>query len=122
MTALGLAAVFATFGLVSVTNHAGGVLSGELTSVTNGNFTVGGRTLSLSVLRPADRERVMRQAGCDMRSPAERREALRVSLELKGVDERLKAGQLTSAEAEIRRHQILAAAEFRRAHPRPPKR
>ena len=36
--------------LIAVTNHAGHVVRGELTSVTNGTFTVAGRTYPLSVL------------------------------------------------------------------------
>ena len=117
MTILATAAVLAGFGLVSVTNHAGAVLTGELTSVTNGRFTVGGRTLPLSVLKPSERMRVRRLAGCDMRSPAERRDAQKVALEFKTVDELLKAGRLTPAEADERRRRIRAAAEFRKTHP-----
>ena len=117
MTTLATAAVLAGFGLVSVTNHAGAVLTGELTSVTNGTFTVGGRTLSLSVLKPTEQMRVRRLAGCDMRSPAERRDAQKVALEFKTVDELLKAGRLTPAEADERRRRIRAAAEFRKTHP-----
>lgn len=118
MTILATAAVLAGFGLVSVTNHAGAVLTGELTSVTNGRFTVGGRTLPLTVLRALDRERIRRLAGCDMRSPAERRDAQKVAMELKTVDELLKAGRLTPVEAEERRRRIRAAAEFRKSHPK----
>ena len=117
MTILATAAVLAGFGLVSVTNHAGAVLSGELTSVTNGRFTVNGRTMPLTVLRPSERTRVMRLAGCDVRSPAERRDAQKVAMELKAVDELLKAGRLTPAEADERRRRIRAAAEFRKTHP-----
>ena len=116
MTAFATAAVLAGFGLVSVTNHVGAVLTGELTSVTNGRFTVGGRTLPLSVLRTPDRERVQRLAGCDMRSAAERRDEQKVAMELKTVDELLKAGRLTPAEADERRRRIRAAAEFRKSH------
>ena len=78
--------------------------------------TVGGRTLPLSVLRTPDRERVQRLAGCDMRSAAERRDEQKVAMELKTVDELLKAGRLTPSEADERRRRIRAAAEFRRSH------
>ena len=75
MTSLATAAVLAGFGLVSVTNHAGGVLSGELTAVMNGTFTVGGRTLPLKVLPAAEQRCLKALAGQDVRTAKERQRA-----------------------------------------------
>ena len=95
-----LSFVLASFGTVSVTNHAGGVLSGELTSVTNGMFTVGGRTLPLRVLPTAEQRRLKVLAGQDVRTAKERQRAKMLDYELRRIDLRLKAGEITESEAE----------------------
>ena len=94
-----IAFVFASFGTVSVTNHAGGVLSGELTAVTNGMFTVGGRTLPLRVLPTAEQRRLKVLAGQDVRTAKERQRAKMLDYELRRIDLRLKAGEITESEA-----------------------
>lgn len=97
-------------GVVSVTNHAGFVMSGELTSVTNGTFTLNGRRMPLRILPVSEQTRVKRLAGCDMRTPAEKRRDRFVAEQLKSIDLREKAGQLTSEEAEKLRESVKAAA------------
>ena len=95
-----MSSVLASFGTVSVTNHAGGVLSGELTSVTNGTFTVGGRTLPLKALPATEQRRLKVLAGQDVRTAKERQRAKMLDYELRRIDVRLKAGEITEAEAE----------------------
>ena len=107
-----LSLVLASFGVVSVTNHAGGVLSGELTSVTNGMFTVGGRTLLLRVLPAAEQRRLKVLAGQDVRTAKERQRAKMLDYELRRIDVRLKAGEITEAEAENLRQDARASAAF----------
>ena len=92
--------LFASFGTVSVTNHAGGVLSGELTEVTNGTFTVAGRTLPMRILPKAEQRRLKVLAGQDVRTAKERQRAKALDYELKRIEVRLKAGEITEAEAE----------------------
>ena len=92
--------LLASFGTVSVTNHAGGVLSGELTAVTNGTFTVGGRTLPMRILPMAEQRRLKVLAGLDVRTAKERQRAKVLANELRRIDLRLKAGEITAAEAE----------------------
>ena len=102
--------LFASFGSVCVTNHAGGVLSGELESVTNGNFSVSGRTLPLAVLPPAERLRLKKQAGQDVRTAKERQRAKKLDYELRRVDVRLKAGEISPERAEELRRDARASA------------
>ena len=59
--------------LISVTNHAGRVVSGEFGGVTNGNFVVAGRTYPLSVLQKGEQQRVKKLAGLDTRTAKEKR-------------------------------------------------
>ncbi len=102
----------AALGVVSVTNHAGIVLSGELTAVTNGTFTVDGRTLPLSVL-PADQQKRLKElAGQDARPSKERRKEERLANELKRIALRLQAGEITEEQAAELRRQARAAAAF----------
>lgn len=100
---------------VAVTNHAGHVVSGELGSVTNGHFTVSGRTYPLSVLSASEQTRLKAAAGVDVRTPQERRIDEALAYELARIDARRAEGELTDGEAESLRRQSRAAAEFRRA-------
>ena len=95
-----LSIVLASFGPVSVTNHAGHVVSGELTAVTNGTFTVGGRILPLKILPAAEQRRLKVLAGQDVRTAKARQRAKMLDYELRRIDLRLKAGEITEAEAE----------------------
>ena len=104
--------VLASFGTVSVTNHAGHVLSGELTAVTNGMFTVGGRTLPLKVLPTAEQRRLKVLAGQDVRTAKERQRAKMLEYELKRIDLRLQASEITEAEAAALRADARASATF----------
>ena len=107
-----IAFVFASFGTVSVTNHAGHVLSGELTSVTNGMFTIGRRTLPLGALPAAEQRRLKVLAGQDVRTAKERQRAKMLDYELRRIDLRLKAGELTESEAENLRQDARASSVF----------
>ena len=107
-----LSFILASFGTISVTNHAGGVLSGELTAVTNGTFTVAGRTLPLKILPAAEQRRLKVLAGQDVRTAKERQRAKRLAYELKRIDVRLKAGEITAAEAAALRADARASATF----------
>ena len=106
--------------LVSVTNHAGHVLSGELGTVTNGTFEIGTRTLPLAVLPPAEQKRIRKLAGQDVRTPWERKVDADLAYELKRIDARLAEGELTPEQAERSRDLVRAAAAHRlRKPPRP---
>ena len=109
-----LSFVLASFGMVSVTNHAGHVLSGELTAVTNGTFTVAGRTLPLMVLPAAEQRRLKVLAGQDVRTAKERQRAKMLDYELRRIDVRLKAGEISEAEAARLRDDARAGAAFKR--------
>ena len=102
--------LFTSFGVVSVTNHAGHVLSGELTSVTNGTFTIGRRTLPLGALPAAEQRRLKALAGQDVRTAKERQRAKMLDYELRRIDLRLKAGEITEAVAENLRRDARASA------------
>ena len=104
--------VLASFGTVSVTNHAGHVLSGELTAVTNGTFTVARRTLPMKILPAAEQRRLKVLAGQDVRTAKERRRAKMLDYELKRIDVRLKAGEITEAEAENLRRDARGTMSF----------
>ena len=106
--------VLASFGAVSVTNHAGHVLSGELTAVTNGTFTIGRRTLPLGALPAAEQRRLKVLAGQDVRTAKERQRAKMLDYELRRIDARLKAGEITEAEAENLRQNARGALSFRK--------
>lgn len=103
----------ASFGALSVTNHAGGVLSGELTAVGNGTFTLGGRSLPLTVLPADEQRRVKALAGRDVRPARERQRAKRLDYELRRIDARLEAGDITPEQAEALRRDVRASATFR---------
>ena len=120
MSAVVFAAMLASFGAVSVTNHAGGVISGELTAVTNGTFTLAGRTLPLAILPAAEQRRLKELAGQDVRTARERQRAKMLDYELRRIDVRLAAGDITSEQAEALRRDARASAAFRKNPPRRP--
>lgn len=122
MSAVFFAAMLASFGAVSVTNHAGGVISGELTAVTNGTFTLAGRTLPLAILPAAEQRRLKELAGQDVRTARERQRAKMLDYELRRIDVRLAAGDITSEQAEALRRDARASAAFRKNPPRRPPR
>ena len=102
--------------LLAVTNHAGHVVSGELSSVTNGHFVIAGRCYPLSVLPASEQRRVKAAAGMDVRTPREKQIDAALAYELKRIDARLAEGEITAEQAAaLRRHQHAAAA-FRRSH------
>lgn len=117
MSAVVFAAMLASFGTVSVTNHAGGVISGELTAVTNGTFTLAGRTLPLRILPVGEQRRLKALAGQDVRTARERQRAKMLDYELRRIDARLAAGDITSEQAEALRRDARASAAFRKNPP-----
>jgi len=98
-----------SLGVVSVTNHAGFVMTGELTSVTNGRFTVGGRTMPLKILPKQEQRRLKELASCDLRTPEEKRRDRMVANDLKRLDALVAAGKIRPEEAEPMRKAIKAA-------------
>lgn len=100
---------------LAVTNHAGSVVSGELTSVADGRFTIGGRTYPLAVLPIAEQTRVKAAAGLDVRSPREKRVEADLAYELKRIDVRLAEGEVTPEQAEELRRARQDAAAWRGA-------
>jgi len=104
----------ASLGVVSVTNHAGRVVGGELTSVTNGTFVIDGRKYPLSILPKSEQKRVMVLAGEDVRTAKEKRIDADLAYELKRIDTRLKEGEITPEEAEKLRAIQRASAAYRR--------
>jgi len=104
----------ATFGIVSVTNHAGHVLTGELTSVTNGKFTVGGRTMPIKILPKPEQRRLRELAGGDMRTPDEKRRARIVENDLKRLDVLVAEGKIKPEDAEPMRNAIRKAGAARK--------
>jgi len=99
----------ASFGTVSVTNHAGFVMTGELTSVTNGQFTVGGRTMPLKILPEKEQRRLKALASCDMRTSEEKRRARMAENDLKRLDALVDDGKIAPEQAEKMRKAIRAA-------------
>ena len=104
--------LMASLGVVSVTNHAGYVLSGSLTSVSNGLFTLDGRTLPLKILPAAEQKRLKQLAGQDVRTAKERQRAKLLEYELRRIDVRLEGGEISAAEAERLRRDARASAAF----------
>lgn len=100
--------------LIAVTNHAGHVVRGELTSVTNGTFTVAGRTYPLSVLPPSEQLRVKAVVGLDVRTPKQKRIDTDLDYEIKRIDARVQEGEITEEEGAQLKDRQRAAAEFRR--------
>ena len=101
---------------LSVTNHAGHVISGELGTVTNGTFVIGTRKLPLSILPESEQRRVRSLAGQDARTPWERKVDADLDYELKRIDARLAEGEITAAQAGRLRQSARAAAAYRRNH------
>jgi len=95
--------------MVSVTNHAGYVMTGELTSVTNGQFTVGGRTMPLKILPAREQRRLKALASCDTRTPEEKRRARMAENDLKRLDALVDAGKIAPEQAEKMRKAIQSA-------------
>lgn len=106
----GVLLLAATLGNVSVTNHLGHVMTGELTSVTNGNFTISGRTMPLKVLPKHEQRRLKALAGADLRSARERLDARFLDQQLRIIDLREKAGEITAERAAELRAAARAAA------------
>lgn len=102
---------------LTVTNHVGHCIAGELTAVTNGTFVIDGRAYPLSVLPKSEQKRVRAAAGEDVRTPKEKRIAADLAYELKRIDARRKEGEISDEEAERLRglQRESAAARLRRS-------
>lgn len=100
---------------LSVTNHAGRVVSGELSSVTNGQFVISGRRYPLSILPASEQQRVRAAGGLDVRTPREKRIDADLNYEMKRIDARLAEGEITTEQAATLRQRQRASAAFRKA-------
>ena len=107
----------ATFGTVTVTNHAGHAVSGELQRVSKETFTLSGRELPLSILPESERQRLKKLVGQDVRSPRERRIEADLELELRRIDARLQEGEISAAQADELRKTARESARHRLAKP-----
>jgi len=65
--------VLASVGQVSITNHAGRVVSGAFGGVTNNTFVVNGKSYPMGILPKAEQKRLKELAGCDVRTAKEKR-------------------------------------------------
>lgn len=104
-----------SFGNVTVTNHAGHAISGELQRVSKDKFTLSGRELPLSVLPESERQRLKEIAGLDVRTPRERRIEADLELELRRIDARLQEGEIAADKAEELRKTARESARHRLA-------
>jgi len=89
----------ASLGTVSVTNHLGHVMTGELSSVTNGNFTLAGRTMPLKALPEGEQRRLVALAGGDVRTSRERLMDRFRDARLKRIGQLRQEGRLTPDKA-----------------------
>ena len=105
---------------LSVTNHVGHVISGELGAVANGMFEIGSRRIPLSALPVSERLRIKALAGQDVRTPWERKVDADLAVDLKRIDARRQEGELTEAQVQKLRRSVHAAADYRREKGPPP--
>ena len=92
--------------LISVTNHAGRVVSGEFGGVTNNTFKVAGKTYPLSVLPKDEQLRVKKLAGCDTRTAKEKRLDHAREMRLKRIRLREAEGEIDKPTAERLRRDL----------------
>lgn len=92
--------VLVSLGQVSVTNHAGRVVTGEFGGVTNGTFIVAGRAYSLSILPKDDQLRLKKLAGLDVRTAKEKRLDHARDMRLERIRIREAEGEIDHATAE----------------------
>jgi len=92
--------------VVSLTNHAGRVVTGPLGAVTNGTFTVANRVYPLSVLPASERHRLGALAGIDVRTPAEKVRARERARWLDRIRIREEMGEITPETAARLRSEI----------------
>ena len=92
--------------LISLTNHAGRVVSGEFGGVTNGNFVVSGRVYPLSVLPKSEQLRVKKLAGCDTRTPKEKRADHAREMMLRRISNREAEGEIDRETADRLRRDL----------------
>jgi len=86
--------------VITVTNHAGRVVTGPFGGVTNGTFMVSGRRYPLSILSPDEQLRVKRVAGVDVRTAREKRFDRARDLMLERIRLREAEGEIDKATAD----------------------
>ena len=91
---------------VSVTNHAGRVVSGEFGGVTNGAFIVSGRAYPLSILPKSEQLRVKKLAGLDTRTAKEKRLDRAREMRLERIRLREAEGEIDKSTAERLRRDL----------------
>jgi len=92
--------LYPLFASVTVTNHAGRVVTGEFGGVTNGTFVVAGRAYPLSILPKAEQLRVKKLAGCDVRTAKEKRLDHARDMQLERIRLREAEGEIDAETAE----------------------
>jgi len=92
---------------ISLTNHAGRVVSGEFGGVTNGTFIVSGRAYPLSILPPGEQKRVKTLAGLDVRTAKQKRLDHARDMRLERIRLREAEGEIDKATAERLRGETL---------------
>jgi len=98
---------------VSVTNHAGRVVSGEFGGVTNGVFVVNGRAYPLSILPKDEQLRVKKMAGCDVRTAMQKRLDHARELKLERIRLREAEGEIDRETADRLRYEAIGSASGR---------
>ena len=83
-----------------------------LPSFMNGTFTVAERTLPMRILPAAEQGRLKSLAGQDVRTAKERQRTKMLDYELRRIDLRLEAGEITETEAAELRADANASATF----------
>jgi len=94
---------------VSVTNHAGRVLSGEFGGVTNSSFVVNGKAYPLSILPKNEILRLKKLAGCDVRTAKEKRLDRARAMRLERIRLREAEGEIDRETADRLRAEALGA-------------
>jgi len=85
---------------VSVTNHAGRVVTGEFGGVTNGTFVVSGKAYPLSILPKGEQKRLKELSGCDVRTAKEKRLDHACAMRLERIRLREAEGEIDRATAD----------------------
>jgi len=97
---------------VSVTNHAGRVVTGEFGGVTNGTFVVSGKAYPLSILPKDEQKRLKVTAGLDVRTAKQKRLDHARDMQLERIRLREQEGEIDKATADrLRRETQISPRE-----------
>jgi len=88
---------------VTVTNHAGRVVTGEFGGVTNGTFVVAGKAYPLSILPKGEQKRMKALAGLDVRTAREKRLDHARDMQLERIRLREQEGEIGHETADMLR-------------------